>query len=313
LRFGSLPVVLHHYGKVRDAERVASKQRLYLELGLKKVSQEGANPKAHFDLGIQYQELQRHAEAVECFEKTFAMSRMPLALLYAAISEKLRRHYERAFELLLRARESGFNTFELHLELGNVFLALNQQKEALNEYKTCMELRPDNPIAVFNYGLAFRKAGDLAEAKRFFRKALELDPTFKTAALELAILHASTGEHREATILLCSLIDKSPEFREARLTLAKTYIQSNQASEALIVLQQTSKEDAMARSLIGAALLQQGNLDEALGHLEWAIRHDRSLIDARINLAHIYAQKGDLGKAERFRLSASVAVEGLVQ
>jgi TolB-like protein len=35
-------------------------------------------------------------KAVECFEKTFAMSRLPAALLYAAISEKLQGHHERA-------------------------------------------------------------------------------------------------------------------------------------------------------------------------------------------------------------------------
>jgi tetratricopeptide (TPR) repeat protein len=310
LRFDSLPVVIHHYGKVRDAERVVSKQRFYLDLGKKKIQQEGANPKAHFDLGIQYQELQRHAEAVECFEKTFAMSRFPVALLYAAISEKLRGQYERALEHLQHVRQLGFNTFEVHLEFGNVHLALNHQKSALNEYQLCIQMRPESPIAIFNFGFALRKMGDLEGAKTHYRKALELDPTFNTAALELAILQATTGEHKEAARILCSLLDENPNYREARLTLAKTYIQTNQCSEALATLETTSTEDAVARSLIGAALLQQGNIDEAQNHLEWAIRHDRSLVDARINLSHIYSQKGDVGKAERFRLSAGVQAQG---
>jgi hypothetical protein len=30
-------------------------------------------------------------------------------------------------------------------------------------------------------------------------------------------------------------------------------------------------------------------------------------VDARINLSHIYSRKGEFGKAERFRLSASAA------
>ena len=307
LRFDSLPVVLHHYGKVRDAERIAFKQRFYLDLGKKKIQEDGANPKAHFDLGIQYQELQRHNEAVECFEKTFEMSRMPIALLYAAISEKICGRYERALELLQRTRKLGFNTFEVHLELGNVQLALNHQKEALSEYKQCLNMKPENPIAVFNFGFALRKMGDLAGAQTWYCRALELDPTFKTAALELAIIHATNGKHSDAEGLLCPLLDKNPDFREARLTLAKTYIQSNQCTKALATLELTSTDDAVARSLFGAALLQQGNIDEAQNHLEWAMRHDRSLVDARINLSYIYSQKGDFGKAERFRLSASAA------
>jgi tetratricopeptide (TPR) repeat protein len=307
LRFESLPVVLHHYGKVRDAERVAFKQRFYLDLGKKKIEQDGANSKAHFELGIQYQELQRHAEAVECFEKAFQMSRLPAALFYAAVSEKQQSRYDRALELLRRARKLGLHTFEVHLELGNVHLALDQQSEAMSEYKQCLKLRPDNPIAVFNVGFALRKMGDLEGAQRYYTRALELDPTFKTAALELAIIHATTGSYHEAANLLSGLLEKNPDFREARLTLAKTYIQSNQCSKALVTLQPTATDDAVARSLIGAALLQQGDIDEAQNHLEWAIRRDRSLVDARINLSRIYSQKGDFGKAERFRLSASAA------
>jgi tetratricopeptide (TPR) repeat protein len=307
LRFDSSPVVLHHYGKVRDAERVVSKQRLYLDLGKKKLQEDGTNPKAHFDLGIQYQELQRHNEAIQCFEKTFEMSHLPVALLYAAISEKLCGRYERALELLQRTRKLGFHSFEVHLELGNVHLALNHQKEALGEYKKCLNMKPENPIAAFNFGFALRKMGDSAGAQTWYCRALELDPTFKTAALELAILHAANGKHDEATALLCNLLAESPEFREARLTLAKTFVQSNQCLKALETLKPTSTEDAVARSLIGAALLQQGNIDEAQTHLEWAIRHDRSLVDARINLSYIHSRKGDFGKAERFRLSASAA------
>jgi len=307
LRFDSLPVVLHHYGKVRDAERVASKQRFYLDLGKKKIQEDGTNPKAHFDLGIQYQELQRHNEAIQCFEKTFEMSRMPVALLYAAISEKLCGRYERALEQLQRTRKLGFDSFEVHLELGNVHLALSHPKEALGEYRKCLNMKPENPIAAFNFGFALRKEGDLGGAETWYRRALELDPTFKTAALELAIVHATNGRLHESAALLSDLLAGNPEFREARLTLAKTFIQSNQCLKALATLESTSTEDAVARSLIGAALLQQGNIDEAQSHLEWAIRHDRSLVDARINLSYIYARKGDFGKAERFRLSATAA------
>src|SRR5581483_907647 len=69
--FSSLPAVIHHYGKVRGEEGVEAKQRFYLALGLKKVEEEPTNAKAFFDLGIQYQELGRHAEATACFDQSF--------------------------------------------------------------------------------------------------------------------------------------------------------------------------------------------------------------------------------------------------
>ena len=304
-RFDSLPVVLHHYGKVRGEERVAAKQLHYLALGLKKIQEDPANAKAHLDLGIQYQELHRHAEAVECFMKTFAMNRMPMALLYAAISEKLDGRPTEALALLDRAVQIGFKTFQVHLERGNTLLALGRVADALSEYRTTERLNPKNPIATFNCGLAFRKMHDLKSAEECYEKALRLDPGFDKAALELATLRAESGRMAEGAELLKVLVARRPDYREARLTLAKTYIQLNQPAHAAALLERASDEDAVARSLLGAAYLQQGNLDDAQRHLEFAFRKDRSLLDARINLAQLYARRGDTGKAERFRIAAA--------
>jgi tetratricopeptide (TPR) repeat protein len=304
-RFDTIPAVLHHYGKVRGAERVAAKQQHYLALGLKKIQEDPANAKAFLDLGIQYQELQRHAEAVECFKKTFAMNRMPIALLYGAISEKLGGRPAEALELLDRAVQVGFKTFQVHLERGNTLLALGRVADALREYKTTERLNPKNPIAAFNCGLALRRLQDLKSAEECYEKALRLDPAFEKAALELATLRAESGRVAEAARALEGLVERRPDYREARLTLAKAYIQMDQPSIAIATLQCASEEDAVARSLLGAAYLQQGKLDDAQRHLEFAFRKDRSLLDARINLAHLYARRGDKGKAERFRMSAA--------
>jgi len=139
---------------------------------------------------------------------------------------------------------------------------------------------------------------------------LRLDPTFDKAALELATLRAASGRDAEASELLEKLVARRPDYREARLTLAKTYIALNQPSNAVAVLERASEEDAIARSLLGAAYLQQGDLGHAQQHLEFAFKKDRSLLDARINLAHLYARLGDTGKAERFRMSAAAALAG---
>src|SRR6267143_1903504 len=152
-KFSNIPAVIHHYGKVRGQERVQAKQRFYLALGLKKVAEEPANAKAYFDLGIQYQELDRHAEAGACFDQAFEMTRLPAALLYWAISEKKLRQYESAATLLTRALRLGLDTFEVHLELGNVRLAQGELTKAREEYAKCLELSQNNPVAAFNNGL----------------------------------------------------------------------------------------------------------------------------------------------------------------
>ena len=269
-KFENLPAVLHHYGKVRGEERVQAKQRFYLALGLKKIETEPANAKAYFDLGVQYQELDRHADACACFDQAFEMTRLPAVLLYWAISEKKLRQYESAAILLRRALRLGLDTFDVHLELGNLQLGMKEFLRARQEYEKCLKTNPDSPIANFNHGLALRKMGDLGGAAKFYQRALESDSTFREPALELAVLH----------------------------------IQSNEPHEALKLLRNLTDVDATVLSLIGAAYLQQNDLDDAQKHLEAALRQNRTLNDARKNLAQVYARKGDHAKAARYMESA---------
>ena len=194
------------------------------------------------------------------------MTRLPNVLLYWAMSEKSLRHYETAEKLLTRAQRLGLHTFDLHLELGNLRLAMNEFLRAREEYENCLKMNPDSPVANFNYGLAMRKMGDLDGAEKFYERALESDSTFREPALELAVLH----------------------------------IQSNKPEEALKVLRDLIEVDATVLSLMGAAHLQQNNLDEAQKHLEAALRRNRTLTDARKNLAQVYARKGDHARAARY-------------
>jgi len=270
LEFASLPVVVHHYGKVRGEDRVAAKQRHYLQLGLKKTDDDPANAKAFFDLGIQYQELGQHAEACAAFEKANALQARPIILLYRAISEKHLRNYTSAVALLTQAIQSGLDTFATRLELGNVRLAQGNLSAAQSEYGKCRRLEPDNPIVVFNCGLVLRKMDDTEGAITSYERALKLDPGFREPALELAIL----------------------------------YLQTARPDDAMRVLRGVTLPDAVVLSLIGAAHLQKDNLDEAQTHLEAALRKDRSLKDARLNLSQLYMRKGDHARAARYLQSA---------
>ena len=274
-KFSSIPAVIHHYGKVRGEERVQAKQRFYLTLGLTKVKEDPENAKAYFDLGIQYQELGRHAEACACFDQAFEMTRLPDVLLHWGISEKNLRNYDRAAGLFGRSLRLGLNTFEVHLELGNVFLAQGELASARGEYAKCLAIRPNNPVAIFNDGLVLRKMGDLEGAAKLYERAVELDPTFRQPALDLAVF----------------------------------YIQSNKTDRALQILSKVVDVDDVVLSLLGAAYLQKGNLDEAQKHLESAVKRNRSLVDARKNLAQVYTRKGEHAKAARYMQSAATLVK----
>src|SRR5207237_10781409 len=159
------------------------------------------------DSCIQYRVLDRPALACACVDRAFEMTRLPNALLYCAISEKSIQHYQNAAKLLTRALRLGLDTFDVHLELGNLQLGMKEFLRARQEYEKCLKTNPDSPIANFNHGLALRKMGDLGGAAKFYQRALESDSTFREPALELAVLHIQSNEPHEALKLLRNLTD----------------------------------------------------------------------------------------------------------
>ncbi len=299
LTFSSLPVVIHHYGKVRGEDRVAAKQQLYLRLGAKKLQEDPSNGKAHLDYGIQFQELGRHAEAREPFKKAFELTGNPMCLFYRAVSEKKLEEYAVAQDLLERAAGLGLDTFDLHLEFGNVWLALGKFKKALARYRTCLAKSIENPVVTFNIGLTYRKMGKLDKARQYYQRAASLDPGFVEPALEQATLHTDAGECREAADILKRTADRHPEHRVTHLALAKAYLQLKEPDKAILTLRNRFDGDAVADSLLGAAYLDKDNCDDALKLLESAIRGDASLVDARINLGLVYGRQGEFARAVR--------------
>jgi Tfp pilus assembly protein PilF/glycosyltransferase involved in cell wall biosynthesis len=303
-RFSHLPVPIHHYGKVGKQERLAQKKRMYLAIGMKKLERDPKNWKAHFELGVQSQELNKDADACKYFAQAWALAKVPSILLYWAVSEKHCGQMLRAAELIEQASRHGLKTSELHLELGNVYQSLGEFEKAQKEYQKGLKLQPASTLALFNSGLVFRKLGDKAEAERLYRRALKLEPTFREAALELASLMLDKGKFDEARQWLESVLDKDPDNREARLGLSKYFVQTGRSYDALRVLGELTERDSVAQCLAGAAHLHENELDQAQHYLESALKRDRTLVDARINLAQVYARRGEHAKAARYMMAA---------
>jgi len=150
-------------------------------------------------------------------------------------------------------------------------LAAGRLKAARSEYARCLEMDSNNPIVMYNYGLALRKMGDSAGAIQSYEGAVRIDRRFQEPIMELAVL----------------------------------YLQAGRADEALAVLGNLQTIDGAALSLAGAAYLQKDNIEEAQKSLEAALRKDRTLIDARMNLARIHTRKGDHARAARYLQSVT--------
>ncbi len=85
-----------------------------------------------------------------------------------------------------------------------------------------------------------------------------------------------------------------------RLERAASLVGGNQLAEAERLLNQILKvrpEEAAALNLLGAIRAKQGKLDEAEAHFSRAVRSDKRLTGARMNLAYLFLLKGEPEKS----------------
>jgi tetratricopeptide (TPR) repeat protein len=119
------------------------KRNLYLRLGLKNLEQTQLDPRDHFELGIQYNDLGYFAEAIP--------------------------HLERAIE-------HGIDSGLAELHLGLCCSRLGRFAEARQHLLRTRETRPDSAELYCELGLISLKEGLLEDAKSGFEKALRINP-----------------------------------------------------------------------------------------------------------------------------------------
>jgi len=302
-----LPAVVHHYGRALSPERMAEKGEMYLQLGYAKIKQYPHKWEPYFELGIQLQEFNRHAEALPHLEKAFELSnkgtKSGLLLFYIGVARKHLGDLPSAIATLKRALEIGYDTTSVRLTLGNLYSTRGDIEQAQAQYRLAQATDPKNSLLLLNQGLLLRDQGDLAGAERKFSEALEVNPAYSLPAVELAALRSRQNRPHEAIEILQKVIKRDPLCDLARRGLALLYIQNQQPHDAIEILKD-AKNDPMVETLRGAAYLNAGELDLARTIFENALKRDRTLIDARINLGNLYARMGDFTKAARHILLA---------
>jgi tetratricopeptide (TPR) repeat protein len=125
-------VPVHHYGNFVKKDKIASKAKLYYELGKRKIAEEGEkNFMAYYELAIQGAELGKHEETLEYLKKVTA----------------LRPDFPKAYQ-----------------SIGNTYYNLGEYDKALPFYKKALELDPAAKDTVLMYATCEIFAGNAEKA-----------------------------------------------------------------------------------------------------------------------------------------------------
>jgi tetratricopeptide (TPR) repeat protein len=151
------------------------------------------------------------------------------------------------------------HSYRAHYLLGNVLAAQNETERAESEYRTAIELAPDQPRTYYQLALLLHAKQDDAGETALLTKALAADDHYAPAHCEMGRI--LLGEHRlaDAVTQLNLAIQDNPRIEQAYYLLARAYAglgQKNQADS--MVKHYTELRAANRRTSVDKGPDQQG-------------------------------------------------------
>src|SRR5688572_7972942 len=239
--------VIHHFGKLGDHDLLRAKGEAYLRIGQKKVADQPDDPQAHYELGIQYGELNQPAAALAC--------------------------HTRALELAPGFRDACLRVAFCHFKL-------SQHREALAALEVSARTLPDRMLEIASaQGNVHRELGDEKAAERAFKRALKMSPGFPPTSVNLALLYRH--QHRIADGLACldQALQQFPQHAQTRRLRAELRLAARDESGALADLD-LLKGDPGAQRLRARVLLTQRRFADARDCLDAVAQPDDAEIAA---------------------------------
>jgi tetratricopeptide (TPR) repeat protein len=132
---------------------------------------------AHLNRAITLNELGRYDEAANSFERAWKHETKADAPFPAAVTARLA---------------------NAHMSLGDLYLEAGGATEAVQQYRSALELRPRFLDIRNKLATALMQLGDLESAENELRAALDLNPRFISARLNLGLVHYRRGNGAEA-------------------------------------------------------------------------------------------------------------------
>ncbi len=177
-----------------------------------------------------------------------------------------------------------------------------QGKDALAAFQKVVSLSPNDAVANFNLGVAYKSAGQLELAAASYRHTLKLRPNYIEALSNLGgVLHDLT-QLDEAVICYQKCIHLRPNYPDAYYNLGNVYRDLKQLHQAAQSYQQAVKikpNFTGAYCNLGCVLKELGDLNEAVVHFQHAIATDPMFVEAHRNLAGLFRELGQFEEAVR--------------
>jgi len=222
------------------------------------LSDHPSSAEAFYGLGSSYLNLQKTAEARDCFERaTKLRANYPDTLANAwnnlGLLATREGHTEEAVKCFQQALRSSPDHLIALNNLGNAYRVLKNWDEARKAFERALAVSPGDPEANYGLGMVFAQADDTAHAYEYLHRALESRPAYPEALNNLGILYLRTERRDEAVASFEECIRVAPAFDQSYLNLARVYSIEGTPEKARSVLLELLKQHpdhAQAQSML---------------------------------------------------------------
>lgn len=182
--------------------------------------------------------------------------------------------------------------------LGRTLRLRGQYDLAMAKFMTAAKLQPDMPLIYVEAGICWDQRGYHERAREQYARALALTPHDSRLHNNIGYSYFLESEYAAAIRAYRRALQMNPGDRHAHNNIAMAYAMQQKWDKALYHFTQALGE-AAAQNNIGHLLLRAGRVDEALAHLELAVRLKPDSLRALGNLESALRMKGRIDEAAR--------------
>ena len=181
-----------------------------------------------------------------------------------------KRLFDYAEEEFKTALNLAPDDFEIVFEYGNYMYSISKNKEAEDYYKRALEIEPKNPLALTFMALNKLVLNRVDEAKECIMKAIESEPHHEYIQFCAGRILYAKGEYEEAKRYLISAVEQNPDI-ETQNALALTYYKLGDYEQALNIFKNINTKSPKSISVLMDIARCYENLDDkenALSYLD---------------------------------------------
>jgi tetratricopeptide (TPR) repeat protein len=220
---------------------------------------------------------------------------------------------DEAVRVLSSGLENNPGNYQLHYNLGLALKLKDDNAGAIPELAAAAKLNSSAYEPHYTLGVLYMQDGQYDEAARELSMAMKLHPDNADGWATLGSLYRKMDKLPEAADALREAIRQMPDVPDSHLTLATVLAQQGNAAEAAAERKKgaelervvMNRQRATVSTNSGNALLQKGQVADAIERFQEALNQDPNYAEAHRGLANALERQGKKEEAAAERQKAN--------